>query len=181
MPVPGAGAVVDYWHAAGDRGEWFSKRPGFDRDFRDRFQTLHETAAEGGCDGWIATPEGALALMILLDQFPRNAFRGTARMYATDARALPLAREAEKRGHWSAVEPDLRLFLALPFSHSETLADQDISVRLNTRLGQPWLSHAEGHRDIIGRFGRFPHRNAILGRETTPEEARFLRKGGFRG
>lgn len=119
--------------------------------------------------------------MILLDQFPRNAFRGTARMYATDARARKLAREAEARGHMARLDPDLRLFLALPFSHSEDPADQDIALRLNRRLGQPWISHAEGHRDIIRRFGRFPHRNPILGRTTTPEEARFLKNGGFRG
>ncbi|NGM46088.1 DUF924 family protein [Rhodobacter sp. SGA-6-6] len=173
--------VVDWWRAAGGTGDWFAQRPAFDRAFRDRFLPLHDRAAAGDCDGWIATPEGALALMILLDQFPRNAFRGTARMYATDPQARALAREAEARGHMDRLDPGLRLFLALPFSHSEDMADQDTAVRLNRRLGQPWLSHAEGHRDIIRRFGRFPHRNPILGRETTPEEARFLKEGGFRG
>lgn len=173
--------VVDWWRMAGEAGDWFAHRPAFDRAFRDRFLPLHERAAAGECDGWIATPEGALALMILLDQFPRNAFRGTARMYATDPKARELARKAEARGHMSGVAPGLRLFLALPFSHSEDMADQDTAVRLNRRLGQPWLSHAEGHRDIIRRFGRFPHRNPILGRAATPEEARFLKNGGFRG
>ena len=176
-----AAEVVDWWRAAGDRREWFARRPAVDRAFRDRFLPLHEAAAAGECDDWIVTPEGALALMILLDQFPRNAFRGTARMYATDARARKLAREAEARGHLARLDPDLRLFLALPFSHSEDPADQDIALRLNRRLGQPWIYHAEGHRDIIRRFGRFPHRNPILGRTTTPEEARFLKNGGFRG
>lgn len=173
--------VVDWWRAAGDKGDWFAHRPAFDRAFRDRFLGLHEQAAAGDCDGWIATAEGALALMILLDQFPRNAFRGTARMYATDPKALALAREAEAQGHMAGVDPDLRLFFALPFSHSEEIADQDVAVRLNRRLGQPWLSHAEDHRDIIRRFGRFPHRNPILGRATTLEEASFLENGGFRG
>ncbi len=175
------GGVVEWWRAAGDQGDWFAHRPAFDRAFRARFLPLHERAAAGECDGWIATPEGALALMILLDQFPRNAFRGTARMYATDPKARALAREAEARGHMAAMDPALRLFFALPFSHSEDLADQEVAIRLNRRLGQPWLSHAEGHRDIIRRFGRFPHRNPILGREATPGESRFLRNGGFRG
>lgn len=174
-------AVVDWWQQAGAAGDWFAHRPDFDRAFRDRFLALHDSAAAGGCDGWIEGAAGALALMILLDQFPRNAFRGTARMYATDPQARRLARAALGLGHWDRVAPDLRLFLALPFSHSETLADQDIAVALNARLGQPWLSHAEGHRDIIRRFGRFPHRNPILGRETTPEETRFLARGGFSG
>lgn len=132
-------------------------------------------------DGWAVSVEGALALLILVDQFPRNAFRGTARMYATDEKALKLAHEAEARGHWSGVAADLRLFLALPFAHSEEIADQEVSVRLNRRLGEPWLSHAEGHRDIIRRFGRFPHRNRVLDRETTPAEAEFLAGGGFGG
>lgn len=180
-PLSDAARVVAYWRDAGDAGDWFNQRPAFDRDFHDRFLALHEPAAAGECDGWITTPKGALALMILLDQFPRNAFRGTTRMYATDAKARDLARQAEARGHMAGVDPDLRLFFALPFSHSEDAADQDIALRLNHRLGQPWISHAEGHRDIIRRFGRFPHRNTILGRETRPEEARFLRDGGFNG
>lgn len=97
--------------------------PAFERSFRARFLALHERAAAGDCDGWVATPEGALALMILLDQFPRNAFRGTARMYATDPKARALAHEAETGGHMADVDPELRLFFALPFSHSEDLAD----------------------------------------------------------
>lgn len=176
-----ASGVVAYWREAGEAGEWFAHNPVFDRAFRDRFLALHEQAAAGECDGWIATPEGALALLILLDQFPRNAFRGTPRMYATDPMARAIAREAEVRGHMAGVDPDLRLFFALPFSHSEDIAHQQIALRLNRRLGQPWLSHAQEHYDIIRRFGRFPHRNRILGRKTTPDEARFLNAGGFQG
>lgn len=180
-PLASASEVVGFWREAGRAGDWFSQRSGFDRSFRADFLPLHERAAAGACDGWVFDPEGALALMILLDQFPRNAFRGSARMYATDPQALGFAREAESRGHMARVEPEMRLFFALPFAHSEDVADQELSVALNRRLGQPWLEHAEGHRAIIRRFGRFPHRNPLLGRETTPEEAEFLRKGGFRG
>lgn len=181
MSLSPATGVVAWWARAGERGEWFAHRPDFDRAFRERYLDLHEQAAAGACDDWIETPEGALALMILLDQFPRNAFRGTARMYATDPKARAVARQAEARGYMAELDLGLRLFLALPFSHSEALEDQDLAVALNRRLGQPWLSHAEGHRSIIRRFGRFPHRNPILGRDTTAEEARFLRNGGFRG
>ena len=119
--------------------------------------------------------------MILLDQFPRNAFRGTPRMYATDPLARMLANDAIRRGHDREIEPALRVFMYLPFGHSENLADQERSVELVRHLGQPNLSHAEGHRDIVRRFGRFPHRNKILSRETRPEEQRFLDEGGFAG
>jgi uncharacterized protein (DUF924 family) len=142
---------------------------------------LHEAAARGELNGWLATEDGALALMVLLDQFPRNAFRGTPRMYATDALARELANTAIAAGHDRAVDAQLQLFFYLPFGHSENPADQERSVALAQRLGQPSLSHAEGHRDIIRRFGRFPHRNPILGRGMRPEEQEFLDKGGFAG
>lgn len=173
--------VVGFWKVAGDKGRWFDKDKGFDRSFSERFLDLHMEVAKRQHDGWTETPEGALALLILTDQFPRNAFRGTSHMYATDPLARHYARQAQAAGHMSMVEPDLRLFFCLPFAHSEDMADQDISIALNGKLGEPWLSHAEGHRDIIRRFGRFPHRNPMLGRETTPEEEEFLRNGGFQG
>lgn len=132
-------------------------------------------------DGWLETPKGALALLILTDQFPRNAFRGTSHMYATDPLARHYARLAQTEEHMKRVEADLRLFFCLPFAHSEEMADQDISVALNASLGEPWLSHAEGRRDIIRRFGRFPHRNPMLGRRSTAEEETFLENGGFKG
>ena len=122
-----------------------------------------------------------MALVILLDQFPRNSFRNTPRMYATDAMARKIADAALKAGHDQAVEPALRLFFYLPFGHSENLADQDRSVALNESLGDPNLSHAKRHRDIIRRFGRFPHRNPILGRAMTPEEQHYLDEGGYAG
>jgi uncharacterized protein (DUF924 family) len=173
--------VVDYWRRAGERGQWFGKDPAFDRDFHDRFLALHQAAAGHELDGWAATPCGALALLILLDQFPRNAFRGSARMYATDALAREVARRALAAGHIDRVEEALRLFFCLPFAHSESLDDQELSVQLNARLGPTWLAHAEGHRDIVRRFGRFPHRNPLLGRQSTTEEEDFLRSGGFAG
>ena len=176
---PDALDVVRFWCAA--RADWFSHDPAFDSRFRDRFLDLHLSAARCERDDWAETPEGGLALLILLDQFPRNAFRGTARMYATDVLARHFARAAQSAGQMDGVDADLRLFFCLPFAHSEDSHDQDVSVALNARLGQPWLAHAEGHRDIVRRFGRFPHRNTLLGRQTTDEERIFLDAGGFAG
>jgi uncharacterized protein (DUF924 family) len=175
-----AADVVRFWRDAG-ADQWFRKDPAFDRGFRAHFLDLHLAAARREHDDWIGEPQGALALMILLDQFPRNAFRGTAHMYATDPLARYFARGVDAAGLMTEVEPDLRLFFCLPFAHSEDIADQDLSVELNARLGSTELSHAEGHRDIIRRFGRFPHRNALLSRETTAEEQAFLDQGGFAG
>ena len=175
-----ARAVVDFWRAAGP-GLWFAKDTEFDRRFRERFLWLYLAATRGELADWSKTPEGAMALLILLDQFPRNAFRNTPRMYATDAMARKIADAALKAGHGQAVEPALRLFFYLPFGHSENLADQERSVALSEALGEPNLSHAKRHRDIIRRFGRFPHRNPILGRAMTPEEQHYLDEGGYAG
>jgi len=176
-----ARAVLDYWREAGRRGQWFGKDPAFDRDLRTHFLDGHLAAARRERDHWADTPPGLLALLILLDQFPRNAFRGTAHMYATDPLALGFARRALKPGVFERVEPALRLFLCLPFAHSEDPDDQQRSVELNTRLGPEYRAHALGHQDIVRRFGRFPHRNALLGRTTTAAEDEFLRQGGFAG
>lgn len=173
-------AVVDFWREAGP-SMWFAKDPAFDRRFRERFLSSHEAAARGELSDWLKTPYGALALVILLDQYPRNSFRGTPRMYATDPVARAVAGAAIAAGHDRAVDVSVALFFYLPYGHSENLADQDKSVELSRRLGQPSLSHAEGHRDIIRRFGRFPHRNPILGRPMKPEEQKFLDEGGFAG
>lgn len=173
--------LVAFWKNAGVQGRWFDKNEDFDRSFRERFLDLHMEVAARRHDDWISLPEGALALLILTDQFPRNAFRGTGHMYATDPLARCYARQALDAGHMDQVDPDMRLFFCLPFAHSEDMCDQDVSVYLNARLGQPWLDHAEGHRDIIRRFGRFPHRNPMLARIATPEEVDFLNQGGFRG
>lgn len=174
------GDIVAFWRDAGaDR--WFAKDAAFDGQCRTHFLELHMQAATRQHDDWMATAQGALALLLLLDQIPRNVFRGTAHMYATDPLARHFARQAVAADFMQQVEPELRVFLCLPFSHSESLEDQNLAVQLNTRLGEPALSHAIGHRDIIRRFGRFPHRNRLFARETTAEEAAFLAEGGFAG
>jgi uncharacterized protein (DUF924 family) len=173
-------SVVEFWREAGP-SLWFAKNKAFDRRFRERLLSTHEAAARGELDGWVATPTGALALILLLDQFPRNAFRETARMYATDAKARAVAVAAIEAGHDRAVPKDLRLFMYLPFGHSEDPADQERSVALAETLGEPDLSHAKRHRDIVRRYGRFPHRNPILGRSMQADEQRYLDQGGYAG
>ena len=175
-----AAALVDFWRMAGPQ-RWFEKDADFDRRFRERFLSLHEAATIGDLADWLATPKAALALVLLLDQFPRNAFRGTPRMYASDAMARDAAAAAIELGYDLAVEAELRTFFYLPFGHSESLVDQDRSVALNRSLGGPDLAYAERHHYIVGRFGRFPHRNRILGRPMTQEEQWYLDQGGFPG
>jgi uncharacterized protein (DUF924 family) len=178
--APEAAAVVSFWRDAGPQ-QWFAKDPAFDRRFRERFLALHEAAMRGELMPWMQTAEGALALLLLLDQFPRNAFRDTPRMYASDGFARVLADAAIRAGLDRHIEPDLRLFMYLPFGHSEQLADQQRSLELARGLGEPHLGHAQGHHDIVKRFGRFPHRNPILGRTMRPEEQKFLDEGGYSG
>ena len=173
-------AVVAFWRDAGP-GLWFAKDPAFDQRFRERFLSLHESVVRGERRDWASTADGALALVILLDQYPRNSFRGTPRMYATDVMAREVTAVAIAAGHDRRVDPALQVFFYLPYAHSEDLFDQDRAVALVKRLGEPHLSHAVHHRDIIRRFGRFPHRNPILGRTMTAEEQRYLDDGGYRG
>jgi uncharacterized protein (DUF924 family) len=173
--------VLHFWREAGPK-KWFAHSPAFDEAIRLKFEPVHMAAARGEYDGWAETADGALALLILLDQFPRNLFRGSAHSYATDGKARAIARAAIARGFHREVAPDLRQFFLLPFEHSETLADQDEACRLADDLGDADTAKwAAIHRDIIVRFGRFPHRNAALGRETTPAEQAFLDEGGFSG
>jgi uncharacterized protein (DUF924 family) len=171
-------AVVQFWREAGP-GRWFRQDDAFDALFRARFLEAYEAAASGRLASWADSPEGALALVLLLDQFPRNAFRGTPRMYATDAQARAAAGAAIAAGHDLRVDAQLRQFFYLPFMHSEELADLDRCCALMQPLGGENLRFAHHHRDIVARFGRFPHRNAVLGRESTPAEERFLAGGGF--
>jgi uncharacterized protein (DUF924 family) len=178
--TPDIAKVNAFWADAGPK-LWFAKDPAFDTRFRTAFLPLHEQAATGALDHWAQTPDGALALLILLDQFPRNAFRGTPRMYATDPQARRIAGEAIAAGHLPKTPRPMQTFLILPFAHSERLPDQEQAVRLARQLGEPDHGNAERHRGIIYRFGRFPHRNAILGRTTTPEEAAYLADGGYQG
>ncbi|MGL6208797.1 MAG: DUF924 family protein [Paracoccaceae bacterium] len=172
--------VVAFWTAAGP-AMWFAKDPAFDRAFRDAFLDLHIAAAGGKLTGWLATAEGALALVILLDQFPRNAFRDTPRMYASDPLARAVADDAIASGHDQRADPMLRLFFYLPFAHSEDMHDQERSVALGRDMPPPVPDHSRRHQDIVRRFGRFPHRNVVLGRQTTPEEAAYLAAGGYGG
>lgn len=173
-------SVTKFWRDAGEDA-WFEKNEAFDADFRNRFLDLHYAAARRECDDWSAHAEGSLALMILLDQFPRNCFRATGHMYATDPLARYFAAKAIAAGHDLALDEDVRVFLYLPYEHSELLADQHISVELTRARAEPHLKYAVEHRDIIENFGRFPHRNRMLGRETTPHEQGFLDGGGFSG
>lgn len=178
MQTTTADDVVDFWRQAGP-ARWFDKNDEFDARFRERFLAAHYAAARRELDDWAGTATGSLALLILLDQLPRNCFRGTAHMYATDPLARHFARRALAAGHDTKIETGLRGFCYLPFMHSEDPADQDLSLRLQAQLGPN--EYAVGHRDIVRRFGRFPHRNLLLGRETTVEEAAFLEGGGFKG
>ena len=180
-PLATAANVVKFWAEAGpDR--WFTKDDAFDAEIRRRFLPTHEVAAAGKLAAWEATPEGTLALLILLDQFPRNMFRGSARAFATDPQARAITASALLRGFDAQVPSDLRAFFYLPFEHSEDVADQDRGVALYTAAGDTdGLKWAQIHHDIIARFGRFPHRNAVLGRATTADEQAFLDGGGFAG
>lgn len=172
--------VVDFWVQAGPKA-WFAKNDLFDARITERFSALHHCAARRELDGWADEARGALALLLLLDQFPRNMFRGSAHAFATDPLARYFASTAIAAGLDRAVDASLRPFFYLPFEHSEALADQDRSVALCADCSASDRHWAMLHRDIIQRFGRFPHRNAELGRETTAEEAAFLRSGGFAG
>jgi uncharacterized protein (DUF924 family) len=173
--------VLAFWREAGPK-KWFTKDDAFDRAVRERFLTTYEAAASGKLSAWEMTPEGALALVIVLDQFPRNMFRGDARTFAADPIAREISERALARDFDQKIPAGERQFLYLPFEHSESLADQERAVALFLATGDAeLLKWADLHADIIRRFGRFPHRNAILGRETTPEEQAFLEGGGFKG
>jgi uncharacterized protein (DUF924 family) len=177
---PEALAVVAFWRKAG-RSKWFSRKPDFDAEFLRECLQEHLAAARREYDDWMRTPDGALALLILLDQFPRNAFRGTAHMYATDPLARIVTAFALDHNMDRVVDPALRGFMYLPLQHSENLHDQERSVVLAKALDRESLDYAVMHRDIIARFGRFPHRNRQLGRVATAEEEAFLDAGGFAG
>lgn len=175
------GEVLAFWLAAGpDR--WFEKDEAFDADIRARFGRIYEDAAAGQIESWTKEPESALALVIVLDQFPRNMFRGGRRAYATDPLARAVAECAIARGFDQEVAMPGRLFFYMPLEHSESLADQERCLALMRATGDAeHVRWAELHADIIRRFGRFPHRNAALGRATTPKEQAFLDAGGFQG
>jgi uncharacterized protein (DUF924 family) len=177
--------VLQVWTAAGP-DKWFAKDEAFDALLRDTLEAAHHAAGRGEHDAWARTPDGALALLLLLDQVPRNLYRDSGHAFATDGKARAVARAAVVAGFDRQLDPALRVFVYLPFEHSESLADQDQGVSLFEHLridtgDAESLKWALLHRDIIARFGRFPHRNAALGRATTPAERAFLDEGGFSG
>ena len=173
--------VLAFWREAGaDR--WYKQDAGFDAVVRERFLALWQEAAAGKLSSWETSDDGALALVIVLDQFPRNMFRGDLKAFSSDVLAREVAIRAIARGVDKRIQPPLLQFLYLPFMHSEELADQIRCVILFQAGDDPEnLRYAEEHADIIRRFGRFPHRNRLLGRVTTPEEQAFLDAGGFSG
>ena len=184
-------AVLDFWFGEPDsdgygapRKVWFDKDTAFDRQIENSFGRAVEQALSGALDGWAAEPRNALARIILLDQFTRNIFRGDKRSFAGDPQALAAAGAAVGAGFDAAVQPFMRAFFYLPFEHSEALATQNESVRLLARLAaeapafEDMLAFAKRHRDVIERFGRFPHRNAMLGRPSTREELAYLAEPG---
>ena len=172
--------ILDFCFAEGPVKRWFVKDPAFDAAVRARLASLHDAAVDGQFDDWRETPAGCVALCILLDQVPRNVFRGTAAAFASDPQARAVTRHALAQGFDRDLPQVQRLFLYLPLEHSEDLADQELSVQLIGALDEApeWLDYAIRHRDIIARFGRFPHRNAALGRASTPEEEAFLTQPG---
>ena len=177
--------LIDFWTAAGPK-DWFRGDPAFDAAMRGRFEVTHLAASRGELEDWGRSGDGALALVLLLDQAPRNIYRGSAHAFATDALALAIAARAIDAGFDQAAPADLRVFFYLPFEHAEDGAAQRRSVALfeahAARTGDSgYLRYAQVHADVIARFGRFPHRNIVLGRATTSEEAAFLAGGGFRG
>lgn len=184
MPLAAPADIVAFWRDAG-AAKWFTKDDIFDAEIDRRFETAHHAAARGELAHWAETPEGTLALLLLLDQFPRNIWRGSAHAFATDPLACMFVRNALAARQDMETDPSLRVFFYLPFEHSEALADQDLCLArcadLDAASGSDWSTWARLHRDIIVRFGRFPHRNAMLGRESTEEEIAFLVAGGFAG
>jgi uncharacterized protein (DUF924 family) len=175
-------SVLDFWLGEVGEAGWYRGGADLDAQCRDRWMDLWQAAHDGGLDHWVEGTVGSLAFLILTDQLPRNMFRGTARAFATDAMARAAARKAVQAG-WDmgAPEPE-RQFFYLPFEHSEDLADQEAGVALTAeRLPSSpgTLLHARAHAEVIRRFGRFPFRNAVLGRVSTPEEEAFLAEGGY--
>lgn len=173
-----AGDVVDFWQGAG-AGKWFNGGADFDAECRSRFLDAHLEAARREFDGWMENAEGALALVLLLDQMPRNVFRGSAHAFATDGLAREYAVRAVDAGVDRRIVMPMRIFLYMPFEHSEDPADQDRAVGLMETTGDAdYIDYARKHRDVIARFGRFPHRNAVLGRASAPAEQAWLEAGG---
>jgi uncharacterized protein (DUF924 family) len=174
MAVARPEEIFLFWKDAGP-DKWFTSDPAFDVEVRARFMETYEAGLRGELDGWERSAYGAFALVILLDQFPRNMFRASSRAFATDALALSISQHALAAGWDRQLTQQQRLFLYMPFQHSENRAVQARSIELFTQLGlADNLDYARRHKDIVDRFGRFPHRNAVLGRQPTTEELEFV-------
>ncbi|MFK7901672.1 MAG: DUF924 family protein [Nitratireductor sp.] len=176
-----AQAVIGFWKEAGPK-KWFSKDDNFDQAIQDNFGPLLNKAINGELDTWTKEPSTCLAFIIMLDQFSRNLNRNSAKAFEQDPKALQFTIEAIEKGYLDKIDPSLKLFMILPLMHSEDLANQDQSIALiEANQMDMAMRSAKEHRDIIKEFGRFPHRNAVLGRKTTPNEQAFLDNGGFKG
>ena len=175
--------ILDFWFAEEMRTKWFASTPQLDATIRDQYEPVWEAAMQGELEGWLDSPQGCLALAIILDQFPLNMFRGTPKSFASETKSREVARHAIHEGYDKQIDTARLAFLYMPFMHSENLADQDLSVQLFEAAGlENNLRFAQHHREIVRRFGRFPHRNAILGRGSTAEELVYLdSKEGFKG
>jgi uncharacterized protein (DUF924 family) len=178
-------AIIDFWRQAGPQ-HWFAAEPEFDRAIRERFEKLHMLASQGLLAEWEADAAGTLALLLLTDQFPRNLYRGSAHAFATDQLARAIAGRGIEKSFDRAFDPSLRSFFYLPFMHDEDMASQLHCVMFYQRLVAEGgdiegLNYARLHADLINRFGRFPHRNKVMGRISTPEETAYLAGGGFAG
>ena len=186
-PISDSEGVLGFWFAQGREAQWFASDAAFDEEIRTQLRQVHGLAVAGRLDSWGETARGALALVLLLDQVPRNLFRRTARAFASDAQARRVSAAAIERGQDKDLSIQERVFLYLPFEHSERLQDQERSLALFASLSdsqggdnQELMLYAKKHHEIIARFGRFPHRNQVLGRETTAEEEEFLRDPSVR-
>jgi len=170
-----AAEVVDFWFGESGSDQWFGGGAAFDRQVAQRLGPWHAQACAGACDAWRSGPQGCLALILLFDQVPRHLYRGEARAFQWDPAARKLCNAVLAQGFDRALDPAARLFVYLPLEHSESLSDQERAVALIAGLGnENWSDYARRHRDIIARFGRFPHRNAALGRASTAAERAFL-------
>ena len=179
--IASANEVLAFWLEAGP-DKWFKKDDAFDQEIAERFGDTHTAAARGELDGWADSAEGAMSLILVLDQFSRNMFRDDPRAFAQDAHATRLAHDAIAKGFDQTYALPVRRFMYMPFMHSEDLADQERCIALCEAIGdEEGVKYGKIHADIIRRFGRFPHRNKVLGRTSLPEEQAFLDAGGFSG
>jgi uncharacterized protein (DUF924 family) len=175
--------ILDYWYSERLRSHWFSSTPELDAEIVERFESVWESAKQGEFDGWRESPEGCLALAIILDQFPLNMFRGKAKAFSTESMAVEVAKHAIQNQFDKQIGKDKLAFLFMPLMHSELLEEQDLSVKMFSESGLTEnLKFAQHHRELVRKYGRFPHRNRILRRDSTGEEIAYLQSpNAFKG